>query len=429
MDQINIRTVYTFAIACILSLCYAVYFPILGHDFINGWDDQWQVINEYTETWSWANVWYILTEYYYGQYSPTNQMLYTILHHFAGYHPAWFHLLCLLLHTGNAILVFVLARQLLQVNLPAGSDGKAITVALGIALLFAVHPLQVESVAWISASKILVYSFFYLWALWCYLCYLQKGKGIRYFAMLLCFVLSFGGKEQAIMLPACLLWIDLVYRRNFRDSKLWYEKMPVFVLTLLFVYTTMESTGHVKTLIEGENYPFMHRLVFTCYAFCEYIVKTFFPAKLLYLYPFPMLAGEPLPPRFWIYPVLLLIVGAAFWKFWKQRPVWLGMSWFLIHIAMLLHIVPLPRLNIVADRYIYLAAPGLFFIVAWYAYVAWEARPQYRRWILAGSVACLLLLGTLAHHRAAVWHDNASLKKDMQELLLQRNPTLNRTVN
>jgi hypothetical protein len=48
MDQINIRTVYTFAIACILSLCYAVYLPILGHDFINGWDDQWQVINEYT---------------------------------------------------------------------------------------------------------------------------------------------------------------------------------------------------------------------------------------------------------------------------------------------------------------------------------------------------------------------------------------------
>jgi hypothetical protein len=424
MIHVAMKNKYLWCCGGIALACIAVYFPILGHNFLTAWDDGWQVFNEYTEEESWANVWYILTEYYYGQYSPANQMLYTILHHLVGYHLGWFHLLCLLLHTGNALLLFVLARQLLVVNLPDGSGRKAITIALGVALLFAVHPLQVESVAWVSASKILVYSFFYLWALWCYLRYLQNGKGAWYFAMFLCFVLSFGGKEQAITFPVCLLWIDLVCRRNFRDSKLWYEKMPVFILALLFVYTAMESTGHVKTLIDGQNYPFVHRFVFTCYAFCEYVVKAFFPAKLLYLYPFPMLAGEPLPVWFWMYPALLLIVGVAFWKFWKQRTVWLGVSWFLIHIAMMLHIVPLPRLSIVADRYIYLAVPGLFFMLVWYVYAAWEARSQYRKWILTGSAVGLLLLGTLAHNRAAVWHDNASLKKDLQELLLQRNPEL-----
>jgi len=407
--------------ALVSLACIAVYFPILGHDFLTAWDDGWQVFNEYTETWSLANFWYILTEYYHGQFSPSNQILYTILHRFVGYHPACFHLMSLILHIGNSLLIFIILRRILIFRLTAEAEHKILSVSLGVALLFAIHPLQVESVAWISASKILVYTFFYLLALWFYLCFLEKGKkGIFYFAVLLCYVVSFGGKEQAIMLPLCLLLIDYVYRRNFRESALWYEKMPIMVLTVVFVYTTMESTGHVQTLVSGQTYPLLHRFVFTCYAFFEYIVKTFFPFNLLYLYPFPMLIGEPLPTRFWIYPALLLVIGAGFWKFFWQRYVLLGLLWFVIHISMMLHILPLPRLSIVADRYIYLAFPGLFFIMAWYIYSVWEMRAQYRRWIFAGCIAFLLLLGAIAHHRANVWHDNASLKRGVQEMLFQR---------
>lgn len=402
--------------------CSVVYFPILGNDFLTDWDDGWQVMNEYTETWSWQNIWYILTEYYYGQYSPANQLLYTSVYHFVGYHPAWFHLVSLLLHTCNALLVYVITLRLLQVNLTKGHEVKIAGIALGVSLMFAVHPLQVESVAWVSASKVLVYSLFYLLAVWCYLGYLQKGKGGWYFAMLACFILSFGGKEQAVTLPVCLLWIDLVYRRNFGDSKLWYEKLPVLLLTIIFVYTTFESHASSNTgiLSQEQTYPFIQRVVFGSYAFCEYIVKTVFPVKLLYVYPFPMRIGEQLPYWFWMYPILLLIVAICFRKFWLQRVVGLPMLWFVIHIGLMLHIIPMSRFAIVADRYIYLAIPGLLFVIAWYIYAAYDRWLHYRRWIACACILWLLVLGISTHQRTKVWHDNVSLKKELRDLFDQR---------
>jgi len=141
-------------------------------------------------------------------------------------------------------MVFFIIRRLLLINLGAEKMKKASIISLLVAALFAVHPLQVESVAWISASKILVYSFFYLLAVLFYMGYVQTKNNYRfmhYALMALCFALSFGGKEQATTLPVCLLWVDLVCRRNFRSWQLWVEKIPVFVMALFFAIVTIES--------------------------------------------------------------------------------------------------------------------------------------------------------------------------------------------
>ena len=146
------------------------------------------------------------------------------------------------------------------------------------------------------------------------------------------FVLSFGGKEQAVTFPVCLLWIDWACRRNFRDRKVWIEKIPFVLLTCFFAYITFQSYGtNIAGFFEKNDfYPFTYRVVFACYSFSEYMVKIFIPVNLLYIYPFPIQAGELLPLRFLIYPALLSGIFSLRGKqnrscerFWQSQ-VWYG---------------------------------------------------------------------------------------------------------
>lgn len=421
----RVLSVVAIVVACIV--CYA---SVPGHEFITAWDDGWQVINKYTESFSWYNIKLILTDYYFGQYSPVNQFFYTLIYYFFGYNSTVFHLFCLLLHILNSLLVYFIVRRLLQMNIYRElTVNKIDYISFIVALLFAIHPLQVEVVAWISASKILVFVFFYLCSIWFYLRYIQKERIYDYLLMLLCFLLSFGGKEQAVTLLVCLFWIDFACRRNFRSGTLWYEKMPVFLLTLVFVYITLESHASTNSGLMGNEvfYPFMQRCVFACYSICEYVIKLILPFNLLYLYPFPITIGEALPFRFLIYPVVLLILGFCFGKLLLKRPVYLGLSWFLIHVGLMLHIIPMSRFSIVADRYVYLAAPGLFFIIVWYFFVLLEKRPRFKKICIGVACAWLLFFGIQTHIRTFTWHDNTSLKMKMNTLLKQREEELHKT--
>ena len=132
-------------------VCLAVYLPSLWNDFQMGWDDQWQVMNRYTEEgFTSENLKAVFTDYYYGQYSPVNQLFYMLIYKAFGYHPTVFHLYSLLLHIANCCLLFAFLSRLAGIF----CHQKPGVIALTASLLFAIHPLQVESIAWISASKI-----------------------------------------------------------------------------------------------------------------------------------------------------------------------------------------------------------------------------------------------------------------------------------
>jgi hypothetical protein len=209
----------------------AVYFPVLGHDFQYYWDDQWQIINQYTEGGlSFQNIWTIFTTPYGGQYSPVTGLMHLLLYTVFGYNPFWFHAASLLLHIANTLLIFVCIERLLETGKQFEIEYKP-GVAFVAALIFACHPLNVETVAWLSASKILVYTFFYLLATLAFLSYLNRGKVFFYFLTLFLFACSFGGKEQAVCFP---LWLMLLYWLNghsFKSRKVWLALMP-FLLSL-----------------------------------------------------------------------------------------------------------------------------------------------------------------------------------------------------
>jgi len=401
----------------------AVYFPILGNDFLYYWDDQWVVMNDYTISGlNGENLWAIFSEFYHGQYAPMNESLYLILYSAFEYNPFWFHLTSLLLHIANVLLVYACIFRLLELSKKIVVEYKQF-IAFFTALIFAVHPFNVESVAWMSASKVLVYSFFYMLATYTFLNYLKRNKWQYYFLTLFLFICSFLGKEQAVSFPLWILLIFWLTGYSFKNKKLWLAVAPFLLLSAVFgIITILSQTGDGSLFDEG-GYPVWQRVVYACYTFTEYFLKSVFPFKLSFLYPFPSLVGDPLPQWLLLYPALLTVLLLSFWKLIVRHKIWIFcLLFFGIHIAVALHIVSLSRFTVVADRYVYMASIGACLLIAYYAVRFIKEWKGYRQLGLSLAFAAYLLyFGVYTNIRSRVWHDTDSLKKEIKELLKERN--------
>jgi hypothetical protein len=397
-----------------------IYFPILSNQLLDFWDDQWVVMNYFTEGGNTLqHIWRILTEFYHGQYAPFNQYLYLFLYSISGgYNPFVFHLASLLIHLANCCLVFVVLRKLLLLNGKIEVE-KIQYIAFITALICTVHPFNVESVAWMSASKILVYAFFYLSATYTFLFYIESGKKRFYVLTMLLFAFSFLGKEQAVTFPVWLLLIYWITNHRLSDKRIWIKTLPFFVFALIFGIITIYSQYAVGSgvLSDKADYPVWQRLVFACYAWFEYLFKILFPIRLSYLYPFPIAVGDPLPFWLLLYPIIIIVSGVSLWKFIKKPPVLLGLIFFTVHIAVALHIIPLSRFAVVADRYAYIALPGIAFIIARYVVMGYHYAKSKRikQLIVVLFTACMLYCGIYAHLRTYVWYDSDTLKREMRE--------------
>lgn len=391
-------------------IVFLIYLPSLSNGFVEGWDDKWQVMNQYTESSGWDGMAMIFGNFHGTQYSPLNAWCYSLIHSMVGYSAWEFHLFSLLVHIGCVGLLYSILLKL---------EVKQ-RVAFFTTLLFAIHPLQVESVAWISASKIVLYAFFYLAAVRSYLTYIDSKRSVYWWATLFFFCCSFGGKEQAVTLPFCLLLIDWVRKRNGHAWRIWLEKLPFVLLALFFAWITLKAneSSSAGLLSEDVGYPLYQRIALGSYAYVEYIVKSLLPLNLLYLYPFPMPVGGVLPIRFWIYPIGLLLAFLAVPALHKRSALLTGILFYTLLIALTIHIVPMSRFAVVADRYIYLASPGLFYIYMYYI-DGWITKQ--RIWIKKTAytlVGCYVLwLGITTYNRTKVWDNTTILKSGLIELV------------
>jgi hypothetical protein len=412
--------------------CLLVYFPVVTLDFQRAWDDGWMVKNHYTILgFTPENLKAVFTEFYAAQYGPINEVIYMAIHAAFGYDPAVYHLYPLLLHIANSCLVLLFIRQLIAGRVNATTARR---VSFLTALLFAIHPLQVESIAWISASKIPLYTLFTLLALLTYIRYVRTGKVRFYIGTFLLFVCAFGSKEQCVVLPVTLALLDWALGRTPLlcgekteehpiAKKSWgyllLEKMP-FILFALIAGLCTYANQSAYLIDKWAGYPPGQRIVFACYSLVEYFGKLAFPVNLLYLYPFPMAPGKALPVHFFIYPVVIAAVCVFFVKIFKRKhwPVFFGLLFFLVNMVLILHIVAMSRFSIIADRYVYLGSAGIFFIAAWYGVSWWqEKRGSARKGVVIAAACYLLYLGAYAHFRTYTWKDSETLKKEFRELI------------
>lgn len=412
----------------ILIITLAVYALNFSNDFQRGWDDQWQVLdNPFVSNHSWSYFAYHFINFYHGQYSPVNTLFYMLTYAIAGYSPVAFHSLSLVIHMANTLMVFVFVRQLMATQ-KIFSENKGIFYAGFTALVFAIHPMQVESVAWISASKVLLFSFFSLLAILFYIRYINTGRYLNLLWVMLCYLLAFGSKEQAVILPLTLLTIDYLFGRFQSFSFSWrtmkqpvvWEKIPFFALALLMWYfSSRNGLGHIA---DANTYPLGQRLIFGAHSIVVYIFRFLAPVKMYYFYFYPMLNGEPLPVFFWSYPLLLaIIIWFAVEQYRKNNRLSVfGLLFFLVNLLLVLHLLPMPRKMITADRYMYLSIIGL--AIAGIPFIEQLLNKKKKKHTLAGIFLTVWFLGigSYSFYRTTQWKDSPTVKQNIRELIEKR---------
>ena len=214
---------------------------------INGWtnwDDEVYVLNnENIREFSWSQIKYWFTEYHHGNYHPLTMISYMVEYSIAELDPIIYHLTNYLLHLLNTGLVFFFIFKLI-----ARKD-----VALITAILFGVHPMHVESVAWISERKDLLYTAFYLGSILVYLSYKQSPDWKKYNIILLLFLGSLLSKSAAVVLPVVLLLIDYFQERKL-TKRLLLEKIPLFVLSIVFGILAIKSQNATEAIASFDTF-------------------------------------------------------------------------------------------------------------------------------------------------------------------------------
>jgi tetratricopeptide (TPR) repeat protein len=384
----------------ILSLCLILaipaisFFPCLKNDFLN-WDDQQYVIeNKMIMEWSWRNIETIFDSIYMGHYHPLTLLSYALEYRFFKLNPFAYHLTNLILHLMNGLLVFWLIWML---------KGGVLT-SLVVSLLFGIHPLHVESVAWISERKDLLCSFFFLGSLVVYLTYLKTRRMRAYFLSLFLFLLSLLSKSMAVTLPLVLVLCDYLFDRKF-DRKSLIEKIPFLVMAFIFViiaFFALRSSGMVDS---KSSFSFFKNLLIISEVLTSYFSKLILPIKLSCFYPFIKgIAG------FWSYVYLTTIIGfliAGILLGRYNKTITFGTLFFFITI------LPVLPIKIVADRYIYIPSIGIFFIAA--EGFDWVYRSKLEPIKIVKPILAILLIGILGTfsfltwERCQVWKDSISL--------------------
>lgn len=350
-----------------------------------------------------------------------------------GFSSTAFHAGSLMLHLLNAILVYFILQHLLTLT-GFNKNVRKHQIFIGlVTVLFAIHPLQVESIAWISASKVLLYSTFTLGSLLFYLKYKRSHKYEFLVLTFLGYILSLMTKEQAIILPLNLLLIDFILHTYKNPSFSWrvvLEKIPFLLLAFLFWHWSAQN--NLGTLEVEGAYSWDQRLVFGSYSLIVYAIRFILPVNLLYFYGYPIVAGESLSWFYYGYIIVALFMALYIIDLYQNRKFlpFFGLVFFGINILLVLHILPMPRAMITADRYMYLSIIGLSVWAIWGANHIYQL-VQQRKWIktkqtrqyAAGGLIALFLIGCALYSNVLTrkWNTSETIKQEVREYL---QPTL-----
>lgn len=356
----------------------AVYWPARQFEFIN-YDDQDYVYGNpmvmrglTAEGVRWA-----FTTRFAANWHPLTWLSHMLDCELYGARPGAHHMMNVLLHTlATAALFFALLRL---TRLP----GRSAIVAA----LFALHPLHVESVAWVAERKDVLSGLFWMLALWAYAWYVERPGIVRYLLVLAAFVLGLLAKPMLVTLPFVLLLLDYwpLRRLNWRWNVT--EKLPLFTFTIassVITFLVQRNWGAMDAFKEPISFP--ARMANALVAYVSYLGKTFLPEDLSVLYP------HPLQWPIWIVTgaaLLLIFITVVVVIFGKARPYLItGWLWFLGTLVPVIGLVQVGE-QYMADRYTYIPLVGIFIALVWFAGDALARSPRPR---LASAVAVAIVL-------------------------------------
>lgn len=354
--------------------------PTLGHGFVNYDDDAYIHLQpEVVRGLSWDGVVWAFTQVHSGNRHPLTSLSHMLDCQLWGLNARGHHFGNVLLHGASALLLFLALRAMTG----------ALWRSAFVATLFAIHPLRVESVAWVSERKDVLSGFFFMLTLLAYHRYAQRPGALRYGAVALLFALGLMAKPMLITLPFLLLLLDFwPLRRPTRWPRLLLEKLPLFFLCAVSALATMQAQTH--TMRSLELLPLSARLANAAVALVTYIGQFFWPTRLGVFYPLPEQVS------IWKTAFALALVVALTLltlRLRRSRP-YLTVGW-LWYLGMLVPVLGLVQVGLQshADRYTYLPQIGFALALTWGIAdlsASWKFRPQ----ILTAAAA--LIVGALS---------------------------------
>ncbi|HEX4786589.1 MAG TPA: hypothetical protein VH350_19765 [Candidatus Sulfotelmatobacter sp.] len=388
----------------------AVYNSVIHNAFINLDDDNYVIHNPHVQAGlTFATVKWALLSFEVDNWHPLTWLSHALDWQLFGKNAAGHHYTSLLFHSLNAVLLFLLLQSV------TGFTWRSLTVAT----LFALHPVNVESVAWVSERKNVLCMTFFLLALLAYGWYAQRPSVQRYSSVALLFALGLMAKPQIITLPFVLLLWDYwpLQRVRFgrRDEVPWryapasigwlvIEKVPLLFLSAADAVVTIRAQ-HAAVHTGLAEYALPTRLANAIIAYARYVAHAFWPLRLAPAYP---LLDDAIPLRQVLMSCafLLLVTGLAIAS--RKRYLLGGWLWFLGTLVPMIGMVQVGN-QAMADRYAYISFIGLFWMVTWT--IAETGRERHLSWRVLAVPVCLAVAGAalLTTRQIRYWHDSETL--------------------
>jgi tetratricopeptide (TPR) repeat protein/succinate dehydrogenase hydrophobic anchor subunit len=427
----------TFPVCVVLAaVTLGAFWPVFHNDFV-GYDDPTYVTENphVLAGLTWADAGWAFRTGQAGNWHPLTWLSHIVDVQLYGLRPGGHHLTSLLLHAANAVLLFLLLQRL------TGAFWRSVCVAA----LFALHPLHVESVAWVAERKDVLSTFFFMLTLGAYTCYAECGMrnaesgltqhatrnrqhaSLFYLLALGCFALGLMSKPMLVTLPFVLLLLDFwplgrnagcgrlmakpeaggtVPGRTLPWRRLVWEKAPFFLLAGVSSAVTVWEQKQVGAMSSLEAAPFEFRISNALISYVRYASKMVWPAKLAVFYPVP---AEW--PAGWVAGAALVLAGLSVLALWRaRRAPYFAFGWFW-YLGMLVPVIGIVQVGqqAMADRYSYVPLIGLFVAIVWSAAEIPARWPGTRIGLAVCTGAALAACAVLTWNQAGYWRNNASL--------------------
>ena len=360
MNRSTVKGREIYAVLILLLITFAVYWQVAGHDFVYFDDNAYITENpNVLQGFSLESIIWAFTSVHSSNWHPLTWLSHMLDIELFGLNPGWHHLVNVLFHVLNTLLLFYVLKRM------TGAFWRSLFVAA----LFALHPLHVESVAWIAERKDVLSTFFWMLVMWFYVIYTEKPGLGRYSLVLLFFILGLLSKPMLVTLPFVLLLLDYWPLSRFEiwpklkiSFRIIWEKVPFFALVIISSVVTFIVQEEARGTRVYEILPLQARISNALVSYISYITKMLWPENLAALYPHSLVIPSW---KVLISAIMLVLITFFVIRELKRRP-FLSVGWFW-YLGTLVPVIGLVQIGLqaMADRYTYIPLIGIFIMLSW----------------------------------------------------------------
>lgn len=421
MDEARRTHSHTAALCLILALgTLILYLPTIRNGFVNLDDKSYLGNPHIADGFDLQDIPWAFTSFEVSNWHPLTWISHLIDVQFFHFDAGSHHFVNILFHIANALLLFLILSRMTHKS----------GLSFAVAILFAVHPAHVESVAWISERKDVLSAFFGLLAVGVYRAWTNRPSARRYVALLALYACSLMAKPMLVTLPFVLLLLDYWPMgrmsgdsgRTRRIARLIYEKLPLFAMSAAACVVTMEAQKAGHATVSITDLPLTLRIGNAALSYTTYLGMSVAPLGLAPLYPHP---GDSLDLRMAMLAVALLVLATVFIVAFARRAPYalVGWLWFLGTLVPVIGLVQVGNQSM-ADRYTYVPYIGLFIAAAWGAPALLQgvSEPIRRRALVTVLGAVVLVFSLLTLKQISYWKDSITLFKHTLSVTQDNSP-------